>query len=399
MAKPQADSLPKVYDKIVACRACLDTRLELVLSLGEQYLVGFLKEKDLMYPRAPLDLVRCIGCGLLQLGHSMRPDLLWREYWYRSGINETMRNALRDVVRHALKYQTEGSWLDIGANDGTLLSMVPPEFAKTACEPALNMAPLVEEHADVVVSDYFSAARCPGPYSVVTSCACFYDVDNPGQWVEDIRSILTDDGIWVNQFTDAATMIEKNDFPNICHEHATFWDVFSLKKLYDQHGLHICSISHNDVNGGSLRVIATKIKTIPDLAGMRRVTTASAAHFARRVMQWKHLMRDMIFDLPGLKDEPIWGYAASTKGSVMLQYLDASDRFIAIADRNPAKVGLRMAGTWIPITTEATMRATRPRFVMPLAWAFRKEFLERELTMRDQGTTMLFPLPNPELVL
>ncbi|MEK7499640.1 MAG: hypothetical protein AAB649_03470, partial [Patescibacteria group bacterium] len=54
---------------------------------------------------APLELVICNadegGCGLLQLKHTADQGSLYRNYWYRSGINQTMRDALANRPEHA----------------------------------------------------------------------------------------------------------------------------------------------------------------------------------------------------------------------------------------------------------------------------------------------------------
>lgn len=374
----------------------------MVLDLHVQYLPRWVRDRnEPNLHRAPLELVRCTGCGLLQLGSTVEPDLLYREFWYRSGINETMKRALYEVVEASIRAwgglhpdkPGAGAWLDIGANDGYLLTRVPDGFEKTACEPALNFTAQLEELAQHTVADYFSAKSCPGPYDVITSAAMFYDLDDPNSFVADIASVLKDDGIWVNQLNDSPTMLKANAFDAICHEHLCYYDVPSLNQLYRRHGLTIKSITYNDVNGGSIRVIASKKgQSGADVRGIPGVTAADAHEFARRIQRWKAWMLRLQF-------KSLWGYGASTKGSTLLQFLGASASVItAIADRNPLKVGTMMAGTWIPVRDEVALRATRPEAVLVLPWAFRSEFLERETELRANGTAMVFPLPNIEIV-
>lgn len=401
MVRPEPQTETELYTVRLTCRNCSHPGLKEIIDLGNQFTVNFVAERDDTLPRAPLVLVMCENCQLLQLKHTTKPDILWKNYWYKSSINGTMKHALKEVAGEGQKYHQKGKWLDIGANDGTLLSYVPETFERWGCDPAENMHSLLAEHANEVITDYFSAGAVTGTkFDVITSCAMFYDLDNPHQFIADVASSLTDDGIWINQITDTVQMLRYTMFDNCCHEHVCYYDQPILERMYAQHGLSIISTSYNDVNGGSLRVIARK-KPWPNSKafGVPDITDKGVEFFRRRTLRWKDLMTEIIT----MQKEPIWLYGASTKGMVMLQYLfdgnQLDQKFMAIAERNPAKVGLLMPGPWFKITDEVTMRQARPKLLMVLPWAFKDEFIGRELTLRQTGTTMLFPLPGIELVM
>jgi len=391
----------------VACRLCGGSSLQNVISLGTICLPGCSREIDHLAPAAPLELTRCETCGLLQLRHRTSPYLLWKgQYGYRSGINQTMHDALQDVVRNALIYhRSDGAWLDIGANDGTLLEMVPPTFTRVACEPVPSFASDLNKIADMLVPDFFKAetaldaVKQPG-YNVITSAAVFYDVDDPNRFVSDIAKCLTPTGVWINQLSDTARMLRDNAFDNICHEHACYYDLKMLRDLYISHGLYLLGYGFNDVNGGSIRTIATKMRSSnASLMGTRNIEPGLIEGFVTRVRRWRQLMREFIFDSPSLASGELWCYGASTKGQTLLGYLDANERFTAVADRNPAKHGMLMNGSWLRIESEDTMRKAKPTAVLVLPWAFKREFVEREEALRAAGTMMLMPLPSLEFVL
>jgi SAM-dependent methyltransferase len=388
----------EIYTERKTCRSCQKPTLTSVLDLGNQYLPRFVEHRDENLPRAPLHLVRCAFCGLLQLQHTTNADLLYRKFWYRSGINESMREALRDVVRHACDYHRGGNWLDIGANDGYLLSCVPHEFGRVAVEPALDFKAELEEHAERVVMDYFSSDVFDQErFQVITSCAMFYDLDDPATFIRDIHKVLAPGGIWVNQLNDAPTMLKANAFDAICHEHLCYYDLHVLDRMYRENGMTIVSITHNDVNGGSVRVIAQRTQDGArrcDFTGIPRVTLEDADAFRHRILKWKHVFSELLKQIgPG-----VWCYGASTKGGTLLQYLDLHDQFFAVADRNPRKEGLHMAGSWLPITSESAFRAAYPRYAVVLPWAFKSEFDQRETAARAAGTTFIYPLPEISFV-
>lgn len=385
------------YTQISQCRVCGGHEFETILSLGDQFLIGFVNEKNPLLPKAPLDLLLCHGCGLLQLKHSVEPDLLWKmDYWYRSGMNQTMKDALHDVVSDALYHHDSGVWCDIGANDGTLLSHVPPSFTKIGVEPGRSMHAALEEHADEIVDDFFSADAMSRKCEIITACACFYDVDDPLQFLKDVADRLTPQGVFLNQLSDATQMIRQNAWDAVCHEHKAYYDLAQLQRLYAEAGLVITSVSENSVNGGSIRVTARKGSGPAPLRN--EVTQTEVRQFAERVRRWKDLF-GWFLDSFHMSGRSIWAYGASTKGSVLLQHLNRNEAIRAIADRNPKKHGTVQAGTWLPVTDEDTMRQAKPDVLLMLPWAFKQEFNERERALRDSGTVLLYPLPTVEVVI
>lgn len=134
-----------IYRK--TCRVCGSSALTPVIDLGEQYLQGsFYKPAKEAPPLRKIrcSLVRCDpmrdeqACGLLQMEQSVPPEVLYSAYWYRSGTNNTMRSHLRGIVESAcaMSKLDVATVLDIGCNDGTLLSAYPPSYRKFGIDPS-----------------------------------------------------------------------------------------------------------------------------------------------------------------------------------------------------------------------------------------------------------------------
>jgi len=95
----------------------------------------------------------------------------------------------------------------------------------------------------------------------------------------------------------------------------------------------------------------------------------------------------------------IYGYGASTKANVILQFCGLDHRdIVAIADRNPAKWGTRTLGSDIPIVSEAEARQAKPDYMLMLPWHFLPEFLDRETEFIRRGGRFIVPLPNVRIV-
>jgi NDP-4-keto-2,6-dideoxyhexose 3-C-methyltransferase len=412
----------------LTCRVC-EGMLEAVLSLGEQYVSDFVSPQQPDGPKAPLELVLCQQCRLLQLRHTVPGEMMYQNYWYRSGTNQTMRDALADISGLAAKLvrlEATDSVLDIGCNDGTLLSSYTvPGLYRIGFDPAQNLAVFSRKIADKVLVGFFDAdgfladpdlrERRP---KVVTSIAMFYDLEDPKKFVSDIQRIMHPEGVWIVQMSYLPLMLKQNDFGNICHEHLEYYSLQSLEYLLDLHGFSVVDAQLNDVNGGSIRAFIRNRaadqnafgdeayrKLAADRVSRLRESEAELGldgatpyrEFAERVQGIKRQVCDFIKDQVAQKKK-VFVYGASTKGNTMLQYFGLDNSVIkAAAERNPDKWGMVTVGTRIPIISEAEARAARPDYFLVLPWHFIEEFKARE---RDYlSSTGKFIVPLPQFVL
>ena len=395
--------------KVASCRSC-DSSLVQVLSLGDQRITGWLDHPDEAGPVAPLDLMLCsnIECRLLQLGHTVNSDLLFRNYYYRSGMNQTMRDALADITTQAQKkvvLEPRDTVVDIGANDGTLLNTYPQGITKIGFEPALNLREDAERGGNHIVSDYFSRQAYPekaGKAKLVTAIAMFYDLEDPHQFVSDVVDILADDGVFTIQISYLPLMLFQNAFDNVCHEHLAYHSLRSLDFIVSKHGLTMFDAEINDTNAGSIRVyIGRERSPSPMMIALRQWEEAIGLdtrrpydEFAERV----EAIRDQLVNIVGnitSEGKKVYGYAASTKGNVTLQYCGfGPEQIPAIADINRRKWGKYCAGSGIPVVSEEKAREDNPDYFLVLAWAFMDEFRRREERWRRQGGKFIIPMPE-----
>ncbi|MBM3295583.1 MAG: class I SAM-dependent methyltransferase [Candidatus Aminicenantes bacterium] len=393
------------------CRLCGAARLREVFSLGEQYINDFVpRERIGEGLKAPLDLVLCESCSLLQLKHTAPQELLYaRYYWYRSGVTDTMKRALRDIteaVEGLVELKSGDVVLDIGANDGTLLaSYAVPGLKRVGCEPADNLIGWLREKADHVIHDFWSyeryrklAEETPfGPAKVITAIGMFYDLEDPNQFIKDAQRALAPDGVFVAQLMCLASMLKKNDIGNICHEHLEYYSLESLKFLFERNGLEIFKIEENDVNGGSYRIFARHDRGT-GIAFGEKFTPQDLLDFGRRIEENRRRCVEFIQrEVAGGKK--VYVYGASTKGNVILQYYGLDGRWItAAAERSPEKWGKYTVGTWIPIVSEEEARRAQPDYFLVLPWAFFEEFYRREEAWRRKGGRFIVPLPEFRVV-
>ncbi len=411
------------------CRVC-DGALVPVLSLGEHYVSNFLAPGEPDGTKAPLELVLCRRCYLLQLKHTVPAETLYRNYWYRSGTNKTMRDALADIANTAeqLIHLREGDTvLDIGCNDGTLLaSYKTGGVFKIGFDPAENLAVFSRRVADQIVTGFFQVdtflrdpqmnARRP---KIITSIAMFYDLEDPKQFVADVKAVMHSDGLWIVQMSYLPMMLKQNEVGNICHEHLEYYALQSFEYLLNLFDLEMVDAELNDVNGGSLRAYirhrgADKSifgdETYRGLAAERVRTlreneiklglddTRTYAEFAFWVERIKSDVVNFIREQVG-RDKKIYVYGASTKGNTVLQYFGLDHTLItAAAERNPDKWGKVTVGTHIPIISEEEARAAKPDYFLVLPWHFIEEFQIREKKYLLDGGRFILPSPRFALI-
>ena len=394
----------------MTCRAC-GNATDLVLDFGEQYLPDFIPPGTPRGPRFPLRAVLCGSCTLLQLDGTVPRDALYHErYGFRSGVNEAVRADLASVVGYALGAVPQpGAWLDIACNDGTLLGNVPRSVTRTGIDPLAQFADEALGRADRIVSDYFQPGYFePGEFDVVTSVSMFYDLDDPGAFARDVASVLAPGGAWVIQQNYSLDMIRLNAIDNFCHEHVTYFSVTSLMPVLAQAGLEISDVTYSSVNGGCFRVLASHRGARPERDSVASAVAAEAEAGLGDPLAWKQWGGDVLAELGKtrafLEDAKVAGervllYGASTRGGTFLQMIGAGPGLLPYAvERSEAKVGTVMNATGIPVISEEEMRRYPPDYLLISPWFFREVFLEREKDYLAAGGSMIFPLPQFEVV-
>jgi len=408
--------------KRTTCRVCGSGSLKKVIDLGPQYLQGsFVKPGKEMPSNRKIDctLVRCNpeedenACGLLQMEHSVPPEILYAAYWYRSGTNNTMRNHLKDIV-DSVKATVSGIKnplvLDIGCNDGTLLGYYPKNFIKYGCDPS-DVAQEVKEAT--VVQDIFPSEELfklleGKKLDVITSIAMFYDLESPVDFVKGVSRFLASKGVWVFEMSYMPKMLELDSYDTICHEHLEFYSLAVLEKILEMGGMKIFKISFNDINGGSIRCYAThannsshdKKENYHLINEIRQKefdleldTDKPYVEFQQRIEKLKVELYDLLVKLKK-ENKKVHIYGASTKGNTILQWCNIDHTLVDFAaERNPDKFGASTLGTNIPIISEEESRAMNPDYYLVLPWHFREEFIERENETLAKGTAIIFPIP------
>lgn len=399
------------YIKRDSCR--MDgSKLETVLDFGSLYPSNFVTE-DNSRVRVPLVLCKGSTSNLVQLMHTMDRDILYRNYWYRSDLNSSMVESLRDIVvrvQHKTKLFAEDVVVDIGANDGTMLSMFPKWTTTVGFDPANNLKDIASTRCTHFINDFFTADKYPldKKAKIVTSIAMFYDLEDPNIFVKDVKKILAGNGIWVIQMTDLLSMMKINAFDTIVHEHLEYYSLEVLCELMRMNDMHVFDVGYNRVNGGSIRAYVghagfriTNNSVVKAFQREREYMSSFEdpwKSFKERVENIKDTTMNFILDERG-KGKTMYGMGASTKGNTLLQYFGLTPNEIeVIAEVNKSKYGLKTVGTNIPIISEVDAVKAQPDYFLVLPWHFIDNFIGNNKEYLEAGGKFIVPCPEPAVI-
>ncbi len=397
---------------IKACRVCGSASLDTILSLGSQYVSDFVASGE-KGSEAPLEMVRCLNCGLVQLRHTFSRGSLYHHYWYKSGISGTMRRALGDLVSRTCEIASPRQGdivVDIGCNDGTLLrSYKSSGLFLVGFEPAENLVEEARKKTNRVFNDFFSAKTFKEAFGqkrarIVSSVAMFYDLEDPNSFVADVAEILALDGVWVIQQNYLASMLEQNGFDNIGHEHLEYYSLGTLQTLLRAHGLQVFEAETNDVNGGSFRTFICHDGQYPVGKSVDRMAKNEARlaldkdrtyeSFATNIRKIRSEVHGFVFEKVK-EGRTVYAYGASNRGNTILQYCGLDHTLIRkAADANPEKWGRTTVGTQIPVVSKDEARRDKPDYFLILPHHFLEEILREEKNFLESGGRFIIPLPR-----
>ena len=403
--------------KISYCRNCKNDKFEKLFSLGNLSYTGkFPKQQKTNIKKETITLIMCNKCKLVQLDRNFNPKYLYgKDYGYRSGINKTMTEHLTQTTKELSKtvnLKKEDWVLDIASNDGTLINSYKQKgLNKIGLDPIADKYKKFYEKNSIIINDFFSKEALTRKninkkFRIITALSVFYDLKDPNAFLNDVKILLKNDGIFLLEFADLLSIVKYKLFDTICHEHLEYYSAKVVIKMLKKNNLKLLNIKKNNINGGSVRfyISCKNSKYKINNRNIKNYLLEENEFMIDKKITFTKLFGN-IMDLKinlnkkltklNKNGKKIHGYGASTKGNVLLQYFKIDNKILkCIADRNPEKDGLYTPGTKVKILTEEKSRKLKPDYYLVLPWHFKKEILAREKDMRNKGVKFIFPLPN-----
>jgi SAM-dependent methyltransferase len=404
------------------CRLCGSSSLDHVLpirpsAIGDAFVTAdHLGEKQDLYP---LDCYLCLDCGHLQNLDVVDPDILFRDYTYRTSVSLGLVEHFKRYAQSAVSSLgiPEGSLVvEMGSNDGSLLKAFKNEGMRVqGIDPARDIAAAATADGIPTIPDFFTSALAErikseqGEAKLFCANNVFAHIDNMSDVVKGIRLVLANDGGFVFEVSYIVDMIDNMVFDTIYHEHVSHHALIPLEAFLNRHDMSLFHVERTGTKGGSIRCFAQ-----PRSAGKRPRSSELLQLIAeeeRRGITKPQIYRDWFDAIEKAKrsvlsylDEAIAAgklvaaYGASTTTTTLLYHFELEGRVKFIVDDNPLKQGRFSPGAHIPVLPSSELATRKPDIVVVLAWIYAEPILKRNQAYLEAGGRFLVPLPEPQIV-
>ncbi len=402
------------------CQVCDNPDLKPALFLG--YLppvnqMRLLGERPHEQPAYPAQLLYCPRCQLVQLGLIVDPEILFPpEYPYTSGTTRILRENFAELYQECQTVLplTEASLvIDIGSNDGTLLSNFKNGGHRVLGIEPSQIGELANERDIPTIISFFTQAAAErvrvehGPATLITATNVFAHIENIHNIVDSILLLLAEDGVFVSESHYLVSLLETLQYDTIYHEHLRYYSLHSLQYLLNMHGLEVFHVKRIPTHGGSVRVYAARIGRYavrPSVAAMLQeeqvvgIGIERLAAFSRDVMLSKLALYTLLSDIKKGGGR-IYGIGAPSRASTLINYVGLDDEIVDCVLEVPGsyKNNKYMPGTLIPVMEESRLFSDQPEYALLLSWHIAEELMPK-LRQKGFGGKFIVPLPSPRIV-
>jgi len=403
------------------CLVCAGGTVQQFLDLGDTALANkFLTAAEVSSPEPtyPLRVGFCHTCGHVQLTEMVPPPVMFEDYLYMSSASDTLKTHLYDLSDLLVeRYRPAPGALviDIGCNDGTLLSGFQRHGVRAVgVDPAANLAELMRDKPIERYVGFFTAESAQhivgkwGQASIITATNTFPHIPGLRDFLAGIQTALAPGGAFVIEAHYLGDLLTQRAFDTIYHEHVSYWALGPMVHLFAQQGMEVVDAERIPLHHGQLRVSVQRQgegrvqPRVAELLSQERDWGLDQFKTYQQFAQQTYGVRDNLHrTLKALRQDgkQVAGYGAPAKGNTLLSFLELGPQEIDyIADRSALKQGRYTPGTHIPVVSPEHLLSDQPDYVLLLAWNFADEVLAQQAEYRRRGGKFILPVPDVQII-
>lgn len=403
---------------VTRCQVCNSKKLKSQLFLGYLPPVNTMPnqgEQPVEQPAYPAELLQCEACTLVQIGCIVDPNILFPPtYPYTSGTTRILRENFAELYREVMALyplQKKDLVVDIGSNDGTLLSNFSTNHRVLGIEPT-QAGKLARKQKIDTLTAFFgmksarTALKKKGKAKLITATNVFAHIEDVHSIVKAVLTLLEKDGLFVTESHYLASLLETVQYDTIYHEHLRYYSVTSLKTLLEKHGLEVIHAKRIPTHGGSVRVYAARKGTRKVQTSVqnflkeesRNITQATFDKFRREVVASKLDLSAILADIKS-KGHRVFAVGAPSRASTLINFvgLDAGTIDCVLEVAGSYKVGKVIPGTLIPVLEESRLYSDQPEYALLTSWHIAEELMPKLVAKGFRGK-FIVPLPRPRVV-
>lgn len=366
----------------------------------------------------PLEMLVCDRCWEVQIAEFPPASVLFDDHPYITGVNTPVVEHFRRLAPQAVAFaglKRGDLVLDIGCNDGTLLSAFAEQgMCVFGIDPGKRVGELARSKGHVVGRAYFNketgtALRSLGLVPrLITATAVFYHVPDLHDFLDGIDAVMDDDTVFLVQGVNLKHLIENLQFDHFYHEHSCIHSIGALDHLFKSHGMRLLDVEFYPIHGGSFVVYVgreghpakTSARVTEAIASERDAGLMTLERYQRFADDVRRNMEDLRALLVKLKAEgrTVFGLGAPVKGSTLLNFCNIGPDLVScLTEVNSFKIGRLSPGAHIPVVDEAALKQ-QPDYYLVLSWNFADYLIEKYKDYLKAGGHFIIPVPSLRIV-
>jgi len=412
----------KTFRYITECRLCNSKKLSSLINFDLIALGNNLqnkKQKALNVDEYPLEVFVCQECNHFQLSCAINPNILYAtNYTYLSGVGLSFVKHIKKYVNWIEKktnLPNQSVVIDIGSNDGTCLEVFKKKgYIVCGVDPAKIAVNISRDKNIFTINDFFNETTVHeiishfGKVDLITSQNVLAHVDDLKSTFINIFNLLKHDGYFVFEVGYFKNVLESGCFDTIYHEHIDYHHGSSLSSYLCSIGFDVISISVNQVQGGSLRILLQKSGKgiVYDEAKKFLINERQSILYNKLFLKkWSQKVFDICYNINSIvknekmKDIPCYAYGSPTKAILLLKMTNLSSNDINyIVEDNEYKVGKFLPKTAIPIFHLNQLDFKKPAIIIILAWNFSDDIIDKLKKIYKAPVKIIIPLPETKIL-